>query len=73
MRPAWPLYCRWASKLPRAKDFRPSMCFFLNVTATGLPDFTGLVVCVACTIFQLCLLADPAHFAGEEEGYGDEF
>jgi hypothetical protein len=31
--------------------------FFLNVTATGLPDFTGLVVCVACfTIFQLCLL-----------------
>ena len=51
----------------------PIDVFFLNVTATGLPDFTGLVVCVACTIFQLCLLADPANIAGEEEGYGDEF
>ena len=49
MRPAWPLYCRWASKLPRAKDFRPSMCFFSQCHRHRFARLYG--TCCLCGMF----------------------
>ena len=59
MHPAWTLCCRWASKLPRAKDFRRRCVFSLQVTTVCLAE---VVVCVAAFTFSnLVHWVDPVY------------
>ena len=65
MHPAWTLCCRWASKLPRAKDFRRRCVFSLQVTTVCLAEF---VVCVASFTFSnLVHWVDPAQLQAKRK------